>query len=223
MQTIAAFITIALALTAAGETAGTVKIGRNTGRDATAIAVVDSTTDTVAGIVDEERSRVQRLSHQEGFRSAVVLKSHDSLHVILYTQWESPAAFEKVTKAEDASALRRFSVAYLSARGGDTLALGQAEAPAILINVISTEPQQIDRLYEFWVKGAEGYWLTLPDVIGSALHRSADNRTLINIAAWTTGEAWRKATEHAAGNFAGAHGVGTSDPKLYDVVAVTTR
>jgi hypothetical protein len=31
------------------------------------------------------------------------------------------------------------------------------------------------------------------------------------------------ATQHAGANLAGSHGVGTSDPKLYDVVALETR
>ena len=93
----------------------------------------------------------------------------------------------------------------------------------MLINVISTDPERIDRLLGFWVRSAESYWLQLPDVIGAALHRSQDNRTLINIAEWKSSDAWRSAAQHAGQNFAGSHGVGTSDPKLYDVVALRTR
>jgi hypothetical protein len=119
--------------------------------------------------------------------------------------------------------LSRFSVAYLSSHDGrDALTFRNPESRAILINIISTDPDKIDQLTSFWMRGAENYWLQIPDVFGAALHRSKDNRTLINIAEWTSGEAWRNATQNAGQNFAGAHGVGTSDPKLYTVVAIVS-
>jgi len=209
-----------------GETATPmVKIEKSEGRQVTAIAVLESNRDTVAGTVKTQHLLLKQLSDRRGFRAGALFRSRDGEHVILYTQWESANAWEQAAKAgADGSGLRPFSVAYLAnRRGGDTLNLAQGTAPAILINVISTDPESIDKLYEFWVRGAERYWLTLPEVIGAALHRSADRRTIINIAEWTSGEAWKAAAAHAGENFAGAHGVGTSDPKLYDVVAVISR
>jgi hypothetical protein len=208
-----------------GETTATMSIQKNNALDTTAITVIESNANTVAGTVHEQVERLKDLSHASGFRAGVVFQSRDNEHVILYTQWESAEASSQAAgRTSGASGLRPFGVAYLAMRdGGDRLVLGKGGTPAILINVISTEPGRIDKLFEFWVRGAENYWLKLPDVIGAALHRSADNRTLINIAAWTSGEAWRNAADHAGDSRAGSHGVGTSDPKLYDVVEIRTR
>ena len=210
---------------ASQQTSGTLSIKKTAGFETTAIAVLATDTDTVAATVNAQLTLLADLYSRQGFRSAALFRSQDRRHVILYTQWDSPALLQAGLAAQgDTAQLRPFSVAYVAARGsGDTLTLAKPESRAVLINVISTDPQRIDQLFGFWARGAESYWLHLPDVIGATLHRSQDNRTLINIAEWTSGDAWRNAAQHAGENLAGSHGVGTSDPKLYDVVAVRTR
>jgi hypothetical protein len=224
MNTLLALIMLSTVTQGTQQTSETVSIRKATGLQSTAIAVLDTNVNTVAGTVNEQIVLLQDLRSQRGFQSGVLFKSQDNLHVILYTQWESLALLQAIKLRSEASQLRPYAVAYLAARGGgDTLTLTNPQSRAVLINVISTDPERIDQLFGFWVRGAESYWLRVPDVIGAALHRSEDNRTLINIAEWTSGDAWRNATEHAGANLAGSHGVGTSDPKLYDVVALETR
>jgi hypothetical protein len=190
----------------------------------TGIAVLDTNTDTIHSTVEEQSRHMEALSQMPGFRSAAVLNSRDGQHVILYTQWNSLESLQAATQTNDGKSLKPFGVVYLAIpAGGDALPLSKASSRAILINVISTDPQRIDALYGFWVRGAESYWLHQPDVSGTALHRAADNSTLINIASWTSADAWQNAAQHAAGNFAGAHGVGTSDPKIYDIAAIKLR
>lgn len=190
----------------------------------TGIAVLETSTDTINSAVGAQTRHMDALSREPGFRSAAVLSSRDGEHVILYTQWDSLESLQAVTRTDDGKDLKPFSVVYLAIPGGgDDLPISRASKRAILINVISTDPQRIDALYGFWVQGAENYWLRQADVSGAALHRSADNTTLINIASWSSAEAWRNAAGHAAGNFAGAHGVGTSDPKIYDIAAIRAR
>jgi hypothetical protein len=189
---------------------------------ATAISVMDTNPNNIALTTSEQLAFLQDLKKQSAFRAGILFQSQDALHVILYTQWESTTSLRSVLGSESAvKQLRPFSVAYLAAqKGDDTLTLTNPESRAVLINIISTDPERIDQLFAFWVRGAEDYWLHRAGVVGAALHRSEDNRTPINIAEWSSGDAWRSAAQHAGGNFAGAHGVGTSDPKLYNVVAI---
>ena len=79
---------------------------------------------------------------------------------------------------------------------------------------------------DVWRKGAERYWEGMPGAVGAALHRSEDGMRLVNYAQWTSGEAWQQARRHAGDNRAGAHGFGTSYPRLYEldtVIRVATR
>jgi hypothetical protein len=190
----------------------------------TGIVVVETSLETFNSAIGGQSRCMDALSHEPGFRSAAVLSSRDNQHVILYSQWSAADSLQAAMHTSDGKDLKPFGVVYLAIPGGgDALALRKASPRVILINIISTDPGRIDALYGFWVRGAENYWLRQSEVSGTALHRSADNTTLINIASWSSAEAWQNAAQHAAGNFAGAHGVGTSDPKVYDIAALKVR
>lgn len=201
-----------------------VSIRKDTELGITGIAIMDANAARENG-VGEQRSRMDALSTKPGFRSAVLLKSRDGENLILYTQWQALADMQEAIRSDDSnSVLRPFGVVYLAiAGGGDTLNLSEGDSQAILVNIISTDPERIDKLYSFWVRSAESYWLALPHVVGTALHRSADNNSFINIGVWKSAEDWLSARDHAGENRASSSGNGMSRPELYDILALTTR
>ena len=97
----------------------TLTIKKTTALETTAIAVLDTDTDTVAATMNEQLALLADLYNRSGFQSGVLFKSQDSRHVILYTQWKSADSLQAVLMAgAAASQLRPFAVSYLASPGG---------------------------------------------------------------------------------------------------------
>ena len=112
---------------------------------------MDTNPNNIALTTSEQLAFLQDLKKQSAFRAGILFQSQDALHVILYTQWESTTSLRSVLGSESAvKQLRPFSVAYLAAqKGDDTLTLTKPESRAVLINIISTDPERIDQLFAF--------------------------------------------------------------------------
>lgn len=88
-----------------------------------------------------------------------------------------------------------------------------------LINIFTVEPENIDKLVSQWMQVGQQIGRA-PGVIGAALHKSADNRRLINYAPWRSAEEWRTMTHDFMEKFDPMRELASVDPSLYAVLNV---
>ncbi|HLI69847.1 MAG TPA: antibiotic biosynthesis monooxygenase [Ktedonobacteraceae bacterium] len=192
----------------------------------TIIAVMPTKPDQAGNMLAQARQRAEVLSRAEGFIATAIHHSIDGRRVFEYSQWLSESSWREAIQR--LSEHERDDLAQWDARlyevelvfnvsGSTTLEIAEQSGLVAMINVLSTDSGRQSQLMDVWRKGAEQYWEQVPGAVAAALLRSEDGMRLINYAQWTSGEAWQRARPKAGDNRAGGHGLGTSDPHLYQL------
>jgi heme-degrading monooxygenase HmoA len=193
----------------------------------TVVEVRQSDPARIGDLITHRQERARRLSDLDGFHGLVMHRSDDGEVVLEYSLWKDDASWraaqerEPIPPPEENPDIRVYDVIFLFNKDGSaSIPIGPATGYVPLINIISTTPAQREQLIGVWKRGTENYWSKIPGAVGAALHASRDGMRLLNYALWESREDWQKSRESAGTNRAGVHGLGTSDPRLYEVVAI---
>ena len=181
---------------------------------------------------------------QPGFVSAAVHRSFDGSRAVTYIQWAdgpSLAVAMNVARVYRAASgrvrplllddgPRLYEVVYTNDKSGAT-AIQVGTDVATFINVISTAPENQERLCQFVTGNDEKAFSTQPGFRSANFHKSRDGERVVNYSHWESEASFLAAISKMLGMpgldmetanqiaTKGAKGMGSTDFRFYEVVS----